>query len=618
MTLQRDDLQPVRQRKYLAKDFDALRGNLLEYARLYYPNQIRDFSENSLGGMFLDLAAYVGDNMSFYLDHQYGELDPTTAVETVNVQRLLDSAGVPIVGASPALAPVTYYISVPAAIVNNVPGPNIDALPIIKANSTFGSNNGIIFTLLEDMDFTQTNSNGQLAIIASGNAKIGQKTSSGVPQTYIMAMTGLCISGQETTENIVIPPAFVAFNQIALTNPDVTQIVNVVDLLGNIYYQVDALSNDTVYQNVLNTASDNDQVPQIIKVIPAPYRYTVDVDLLSRRSTMTFGGGNADSLDDDIIPDPSSFAISFPYTTTFSRISVNPQQLLQTTTLGVAAANTTYQITYRYGGGLSHNVGVNAIQAVRTLNMIFPNNPSPGVAAAVKSSLTLTNTIEASGGEDAPSANDLKQLIPSIRNSQERIVTREDLLARVYTIPANFGRVFRASVRSNPNNPLATLLYIVSRNPQGQLITSPDTLKQNLIKYLNPYRMISDAIDILDSRIVDMQFQFSVLIDPSLNRTIVLQNIITQLQSYFNVQNFQIDQPLVIDTIRNTIFNVPGVVSINNMKFTNVQGTVNNMTYSNVIFDMDSNTRQNIIFPPAGGIFEVRYPKIDINGIASV
>ena len=618
MTLQRDDLKAVRQRKYLAKDFDALRNNLLEYARLYYPDRLRDFSENSLGGLLLDMAAYVGDNMSFYLDHQYGELDPTTAVEQLNIQRLLNQAGVPIVGASPALVPVTFYIEVPTTNINNVSGPNPDTLPIIKSNSTFQASNGTIFALLEDLDYSQTNSNGQLAVLANGQAKIGQKGSNGIPQTYILAMTGLCISGLETTENIVVGAAFTPFNQIQLVNPDVSQIVSINDLLGNIYYEVDALSNDTVYQNVLNTASDNDLVPQTIKVIPAPYRYTADVDLLSRRTTLTFGGGNADSLNDDIIPDPSSFAISFPYTTTFSRISINPQQLLQTTTLGVAAANTTYQITYRYGGGLSHNVPAGSIQGVRQLNMIFPGNPSPALAGAVRSSLALSNKVQASGGEDAPTSDDLKSLIPAVKNSQERIVTREDLLARVYTIPANFGRIFRAAVRSNPNNPLATLLYVVSRNPQGQLITSPDTLKQNLVKYLNPYRMISDAIDILDARIVDLQFTFDVLIDPSLNRTIVIQNIIQKLQSFFSVQNFQIDQPLVIDLIRNTIFSIPGVVSINDMHFTNVQGTVNNMTYSNVTFDVGSNTKKNILFPPPGGIFEVRYPNVDIIGKASV
>lgn len=614
MTLQRDDLKVVRQRKYLAKDFDALRANLLEYARVYYPTRLRDFSDSSLGGLFLDMAAYVGDNMSFYLDHQFGELDPTTAVETVNIQRALNASGVPIVGASPALVPVTVYVEIPATSVNNVLMPNPDALPVITANSTFRANNGTNFNLLEDIDFTATNSDGTLAAAFV----IGSKNSSGVPLTFILSQSGLCISGQETTENFVIPQTFVPFNQISLSNSDVSSIVTVNDLLGNIYYPVAALTNDVVFQNVLNTAGDNDLVPQVIKLVPAPYRYTTKTDLTNRRTTLTFGGGNAESLQDDIIPDPSSFAISFPYTTTFSRIPVNPQQLLTTTTLGVAAAGTTYSITYRYGGGLDHNVAANSIQDTGTINVFFPGNPPPQVAGAVKNSIEVNNLIEAAGGEDAPTADELKSLIPSVTNSQERIVTREDLLARVYTIPSNFGRVFRAAVRSNPNNPLATQLYIISRNTSNQLITSPDTLKTNLVKYLNPYRMISDAIDVLDANVVDLQFNFNILIDPSLNRTIVIQNVLTQLQTYFAIGNFWIDQPIVLDNLRNAIFLIPGVISINSYQFTSVSGLVNNNQYSNVVFDVNSNTQNGLLFPPAGGIFEIRYPQYDIIGTAAV
>lgn len=614
MTLQRDDLKVVRQRKYLAKDFDGLRANLLEYARAYYPDRIRDFSESSLGGLFLDFAAYTGDNLSFYLDHQYGELNPDTAVESINIQRQLNSAGVPIVGASPAIVPVTAYVEVPAASVFGVIQPEPDALPIIKANSSFTANNGTVFNLLEDIDFTATKSDGTL----QADVKVNQKNSSGVPTTFILAASGLCISGVETTENFVIGSSFVPFNKIILQNSNVSDIITVNDLLGNIYYQVGALTHDVVFQNVLNTAKDNELVPDTIKVIPAPYRFTTATDLSSRRTSLTFGGGNAESLQDDIIPDPSSFAISFPYTKTFSRIPVNPQQLLSTTTLGVAAAGTTYSITYRYGGGLNHNVDANNIQTPRVLNVVFPGNPQPSIAGAVRSSIEINNRVRAAGGEDAPTADDLKALIPSIRNSQERIVTREDLLARVYTIPSNFGRVFRAAIRSNPNNPLATQLYIVSRDTSSRLIAAPDTLKTNLVKYLNPYRMISDAIDVLDARVVNVTFSFDVLIDPALNRTIVIQNVLTRLQRYFNISNFHIDQPLVMSDLSNLIFQVPGIVSINQMQFNNISGVVNNRQYSNVTYDIGSNTRLGLVFPPVGGIFEVRYADVDLIGKASV
>lgn len=614
MTLNRDDLKTVRQRKFLAKDFDSLRAQLLEYARVYYPDRIRDFSESSLGGLFLDFAAMVGDNLSFYLDHQYGELNPDTAVEAVNVQRALVAAGVPIVGASPAVVPVTVYLEVPAANVNGVVQPQPDALPVIRSNSSFTANNGTVFNLLEDLDFTATRSDGSL----QASYRIKSKGPTGAPQSFVMSLTGVCISGTETTENVVVGQTFVPFNKITLSNPDVSHVIAVNDLLGNIYYQVEALTHDVVYQNVINTAADNDLVPNILKVVPAPYRFVASTDLTSRRTTLTFGGGDAATTQDDVIPDPSSFAISWPYKRTFSRLPVNPQQLLSTTTLGTAAAGTTYSITYRHGGGLSHSVDANQVQTPRVINIFFPRNPQPQVAGQVKNSLEVNNLVRAAGGEDAPTADDLKALIPSIKNSQERIVTREDLLARVYTVPANFGRVFRAAARNNPNNPLSTQLYIVSRDTNNRLITSPDTLKRNLVRYLNPYRMISDAIDVLDARVVNLRFTFDVLIDPSLNRAIVLQNVLTRLQSYFDIKNFHIDQPIVMNDLTNLIFQVPGIISVNKTQFTNVVGRVNNLSYSDATFDPVSNTRVGLMFPPAGGIFEIRYPQVDLVGQASV
>lgn len=614
MALNRDDLKAVRQRRYLGRDFDSLRSQLLDYARLYYPDRIRDFSEASLGGLFLDFAAMAGDQLSFYLDHQFGELDPSTAVEDVNIQNALQAAGVPITGASPAVVPVTAYVEVPATVVQNVIGPDVTSLPIIKSNSIFSSDSGVEFVLLEDIDFTSQASDGTYV----ADIRVGNKLSDGTPTSFVMALAGICISGKVTTENIAIGPSFVQFNKITLVNSDVSEIVSVNDGYGNIYYQVNDLSNDVVYRNVLNTAMDSTLVPDALKIIPAPFRFTADVDLTTRKSTLTMGGGSADTLEDDVIPDPSDFAISFPYTKTFDRIPVDPAQLLTTKTLGVCATNTTLQVTYRYGGGLAHNVPQNNIRTPKTITVFFPGNPSPGLAAQVKNSIELSNLIQASGGEDAPTSDDLKALVAPTRNSQERIVTRQDLLARVYTIPANFGRVFRAAIRSNPNNPLASRLYIVSRTPDNQLITSPDTLKQNLIKYLNPYRMISDAIDILDARIVDISFTFDVLIDPSLNRSVVLQNVLAKLQTTFDIKNFNIDQPIVIDDVLTVIRNVPGVISLNSFKFGNVVGSIGTRTYSSVSYDMDSNTKMSIIFPPTGGIFECRFPQYDIVGKASV
>jgi hypothetical protein len=300
-----------------------------------------------------------------------------------------------------------------------------------------------------------------------------------------------------------------------------------------------------------------------------------------------------------------------------SRFPVNPEQLLATKTLGVAATDVTLTLTYRYGGGLNHNVSQGSVKGVKMLKMLFPMNPAANIAARVRGSVEVNNAADASGGEDAPTVGELKALIPSIRNSQERIVTRPDLLARVYTLPTNFGRAFRVAARSNPNNPLTTQLHIISRNNRKQLVISPDTLKQNMAKYLNPYRMISDAVDVLDARVVNLQVMFDVLIDPSMNRSTVIQSVLTRLQTFFDVKNFFIDQPIVIDNVKDAIFTTNGVIGVNNLKFVNVTGTVNNLEYSDVTFDVDGNTRRGLIFPPAGGIFEVRYTNTDIIGRAS-
>src|SRR5260221_461720 len=212
MALNNDALKSVRTRKYLGRDFDALRAILLEYARLYYPDRIRDFSESSVGGLFLDLAAIAGDNLSFYLDHAFNELDPSTAVENVNIERALRSSGVPIVAAAPALVPETIYVQVPAQVINNVVIPRPDALPIVQAGSVFTADNGTSFILLENVDYNKKKSDGPLV----ADVKVGQKTASGVPTTFVLAAIGLCVSGQETTETISLGTTFVPFKTITL------------------------------------------------------------------------------------------------------------------------------------------------------------------------------------------------------------------------------------------------------------------------------------------------------------------------------------------------------------------------------------------------------------------
>lgn len=608
------DYKQFRTRNYLAKDFDSLRNQLLNYARLYYPDRIQDFSETSLGGVFLDLAAYAGDIMSFYLDHQYNELDPETAVETRNIEKLIRNSGVKVTGASPATVDITVFIEVPVETISNVVVPSPGSLPVIKAGTLFSSNDGVQFYLLSDIDFSKKKSDG---VTYFADVKVGKKLSNGTPLTFAMAATATCISGYEETESFYLG-SFVPFKTITLSRPNITDILSVSDDQGNVYYEVGSLTENVVYKNVLNTAKDSNVISEALKVVPAPYRFITSVSLSNRLTTMILGGGDDSNLEDDVVPDPSDFAISFPYSKTFSRTSINPLQMLKTRTLGVYSTNSQMTVVYRHGGGLSHNSLPNTITTISQLLIEFPLNPSLEIASAIRNSIACTNRTQSTGGEDAPTVDQLKGLIPSAKNSQERIVTKEDLLARVYSLPANFGRVFRAAVRPNPNNPLVTQLYVISRTQNSILVQTSDTLKENLRKYLTPYRLVTDAIEILDSPIVNLQLNFDIIVDPSLNQQLVIQNILRTLIQKFDIKNFSIDQPIVISDIQNLIYNTSGVLSINNIEFKNLHGSIKNLSYSDVSYDIKSNVRKGILYPPPGGIFEFRYLDTDIIGRTSL
>lgn len=607
--------QLVKSRKYLNKDFDAFRNDLEEYARTFFPNRIEDFSSNGFGGLLLELASYVGDVQSFYLDHQFGEINAETAVESKNLEKLLREAGVQIVGAAPAVLPVTFYFRIP---VNSQGTYDRTALPVVKEGTVVNSNRGIQFQLVEDVDFTVTKSDGTPAKNVSYIT--GDVDNNSNPVNWIFSATGNCLSSVTSTESFTVN-GFEPFKRYTLQNRDVTDIVSVVDSDGNNYYEVDYLTQDTVFRLVRNrnpasaTPPSEQYVEANLEIQPAPFRFYRTTELATRLTTLTFGGGSGQSMNDDLVPDPSEAALPLYGRKNFSRFAIDPNNLLRTSTLGAIAPNVTITVTYRAGGGLSHNVPNQSITEISTLITDFPNSPTNAIASAVRASGDANNNVPGAGGADAPTLDELRLQIPSARAAQSRIVSKEDLMARIYSLPANFGRVYRASIRNNPDNPNAALLYILCRNDINQLILAPDLLKRNLQVYLNQYRMISDAIDILDGRIVNLQINYDITVDPTFNRQQVLQNVQGKLVQYFNIGNFQMDQPLILDDVRNIIYNNVGVLAVRGITATNITGTVSDRTYSNVRYDITTNLINNsILIPPPGGMFEIKYLNFDLIG----
>lgn len=607
-------MRPSRNRSYLNRDFDSLRAELLKYAQTYFPDRISDFSEASLGGMLLDFAAFVGDTNAFYLDHQFAELNVETAIETKNIERHLRLAGVEITGASPSVVEVDVYIEVPAeTTTDGTIQPQEAALLTVLEQTTLKANNGVTFTLTEDIDFAATDESGEL----KADIVVSDTDSGGIPTFYILKASGTFVSGTYATQSFQIANSFVAFRTLTLSKENITDVISVRDSDGNEYYEVQALTQDTVFRGILNVDDDNELVKENLELLPAPRRFTKSMNYQTGLTTLRFGGGRAETLDDDIIPDPSELAIPLYGKKTFARFSIDPNSLLDTQTLGISPLNTTITVEYRHDGGLNHNVVSDSIRTVTSLKYTFPGAVSQSIAQSIRNSIDVKNPAAAAGGDDALTLDELRNKIPSARNAQSRIVTREDLLSRVYTMPANFGRVFRAGIRSNPNNPLATQLYIISRDNQKQLVTSPDTLKKNLRKYLNQYRLISDAIDILDAEVLNVGVAFHIAVDPSANKSSVVQSVISDLKSFFDIKNFQIDTPINLSEVRNIIINGQGVVSVIDLEIENKTGTISERAYSDSSFNVSANTIKGLVVGTPGSIFEVKYPDNDIIGNVS-
>ena len=349
---------------YLNKDFTSLRSELQRYMLTHFSDNIIDFSDSSLGGLFLDLGAYVGDVMSYYLDHQFNENSIENAVESKNVERLIRESGLDIPGPSPAFAEVDISIVVDSEInaSGNYQPKNLD-LPVIKKNTVFSTSGGVEFVLLEDVDFAKTKDNGEL--IAT---KVTGLTRNNNPVNYVLTRKGTVSSAKTKIEEFPIDNNFVPFRTITLSQADVNEVVSVIDSQGDNYYQVEALSQDTVFRYYDNSRYDILDVPFRMELYHAPKRFIANRSFATGLTTLRFGSGNEENFDEDIIPDPSEHAISmFGDKETLDTIVIDPNSFLDTQTLGISPKDTTLSITYKYGGGLKDNVAAGEINSVKTL-----------------------------------------------------------------------------------------------------------------------------------------------------------------------------------------------------------------------------------------------------------
>ena len=139
---------------YTSRDFNNIKQSLVDYAKRYYPDNFKDFSDASFGSLMLDTVSYMGDVLSFYLDYQTNESFIDTAIEYNNILRLGEQVGYKEKLRANSFGIVSLYILAPVTANGSV---DTDYLPILAKGSQISSNSGQFFTLIDDVDFSNPN-----------------------------------------------------------------------------------------------------------------------------------------------------------------------------------------------------------------------------------------------------------------------------------------------------------------------------------------------------------------------------------------------------------------------------------------------------------------------------
>lgn len=594
--------------KFVNKDFEGFKRDLMRYAQAHFSGSYQDFNEASPGMMVLELQAYVADVLAYYMDQQFLEIKAETARQVENIEAFAKMRGYRPKGVRAARVQEKWVVAVPASSSAGKPVPDLNYAPIIRAGSQAIGPNSVTFELIEDLDMTQvTASNGNTL-----EWQVSQVDANGHPTQFALRQQGEMVAARTVTERIAVGD-FESFLRVPLGNTSVIEVIDVFDDQGFQWYEVDFLAQNTVFDQIVNTGSDQQVVPYVLRYRAAPRRFVVDQSLANNTVYLQFGNGEGTKNDDDLIPNIANLALPLPGRQTFTTFAIDPQNFLQTKGLGLSPHNTTLTVRYRVGGGSNTNVDANTINKPGNVSMyINSGSLTPSLVDTVVGSVECINLVPSEGGGPAETVSDIKANADSYFATQMRAVTREDFLAHVLTMPARFGRPVKAYIKNTEFNRYAVDLHVLSEDVNGNLSAPTDILKQNIKTYLGKLRMMTEGINILSADIINIGVRFGVVVSSKFNRSEVVSRCLLAIKDYLNTDSAQIGQPLVLSDMKSVVQNVDGVISVYRFDVTNLVGNTGGLQYSNTSFDVEANTANGIVYCPANAIFEVKFPDTDI------
>jgi len=616
--------------KYIGRDFESLKQGLIEFAKAYYPETYTDFNESSPGSLFIDLAAYVGDVLSYYTDYNFKENFLQYAQEKRNLLTMAAAFGYVPKLSVPSIVNLDIFQLLPPTGTGENTAPDFSyGLKIKEGMELRAEQQGVNFITTTNLDFTIDTQESPIDIsVYSYNA------STGAVNYYLAKKTVKAISATTKTQTFTVTGATRYLKLLLQDEVDpIVGIQSIQDADGNMWTQVPYLAQDTIFERVENTifndpesATYSSETPWLLKLKKVPRRYIVRVT--ESGLEIQFGAGTSSNPDEELLATPEQIGLILPNGKEDLDYSLDPSNPLMTGTYGLVPSNTTLTVNYIVGGGTQSNVPANSVTTVVATDTSETALPiaTPSLNNAIIQSLAVNNPEPAAGGRNEETVEEIRQNTLAQFASQNRAVTREDYIMRVYSMPSTYGSAAKAYITPDEQqnigtselldtvaNPLALNLYLLGYDANKNCTTLNTAVKENIKTYLGQYRMLTDSVNIRNAYVINIGVKFDIIPLPSFNANQVLLNAIAVVKEYFDIDRWQISQPIVVSDLYNVLFNVDGVQSVSKLNIVNLNDS--SLGYSDVVYDINAATRSGIIYPSLDpSIFEVKYPNTDIQG----
>ena len=577
--------------------------------------------------MLIEMASYVGDVLSFYTDNQIQENFLQFAKQRNNLLSLAYNSGYFPQVTNAATVNVDIYQTIPATINSGLVTPDFNYAMIVEEGSQIqSSNNTSVFFYIEDkIDFTISGSGDPTDI------SVYSLDSNNQPNFYLLKKKAKATAGDlKTTSFTFTNPE--RFSTVQIEDNNIIEIIKVTDSDGNRWYNVPYLAQETIFDPSTNIAQNNPELyqynettPYLLKIKKVPRRF---IQRFKSNNTLElqFGPGISSNPDEIITPNSDNIGLGLPYGQDKMTTSWDPSNFLYTKTYGLAPANTTLTVEYLTGGGASSNVVAQSLTILSGGNVtFFGDNLDPTLESTIRNSLAFTNDKPAVGGGNGDTNEDIRLNAAAQYPTQLRTVTKDDYAIRSLSLPSKYGVLSKVyvtqdnSISPNTLNPESSYdtnalsLYVLSRDNNNNLTLADPALKSNLANYLGEYRMVTDAVTIKDAFIINIGVNFDVIIQPNFNNRVILNNIINALIVYFNIDNWQINQPILLNNVRNVIDNIEGVQTVKKLNLVNKSGVDSN--YSEFAYDIKGATINEVLYPSLDpSVFELKFPTTDIQG----